>query len=339
MDERKKNLLKTIVETYIKTVKPVGSKSLCNKFQCSSATIRNEMAVLENMGLIEKSHISSGRMPSEKGYKYYVKYLMEPEKLTGKEMLQLQKIFSNHELNLSDTITKCMEIISDITNYTSVILGKNSHDNNLLQVNIIDLKNNSVVAVVCTDKGNVLNKTFVIPEKTNVKELIKTSEIINRLLVGTPINEVSERLELEIKPIIKKQVYQYEAVYNIFYDAFNDFVNDTNIHISGRSKIFKQPEYNDVEEMKRLSSKFDDISYIKKVGQASDLGEDIKIYIGKETEFDPNVTIVRKKYKTAKEEGTIAVIGPKRMDYQKIVGLLNYVEKNIENRKEKNERK
>lgn len=335
MDDRRNNLLKELVELYIKTVKPVGSKSLCDKFNCSSATIRNEMAVLEELGYIEKNHISSGRIPSELGYKYYVENLMEPEMLTGKDMLKLQKIFSNNELNLSDAITKCMEIISDITNYTSVVLGKSSVDNTLLQVNIIDLGNNSVVAVVCTDKGIVENKTFALPMNTDVKELIKASEIINKLLVGTPIVEVSERLELEIKPIIKRHIYQYETVYNIFYDAFNDFVNNEgNVHISGRAKIFEQPEYNDASEMKRLANKFEDMSYIKKIEHMADEDDDIKIYIGKESEFDPNVTIIRKKYRTNGEEGTIAVIGPKRMDYQRIVGLLNYVDEAIDNRKE-----
>ena len=334
MDDRKKELLKEIVETYIKTVRPVSSKSLCDKFNCSSATIRNEMSVLEELGYIEKNHISSGRIPSEKGYKYYVDNLMEPEKLTGKDMLQLQKIFTNTDLNLSDTITKCMEIISDITNYTSIVLGKNSSDNHLQKVSIIDLQNNSVVAVVCTDKGNVENKVFPLPVDTNISELVKTSEIINKLLVGTPINEVGERLEMEIKPIIKKHVCQYEAVYNIFYDAFNDFVNDTNIHISGRSKIFKQPEYDNVEEMKKLSTKFDDISYIKKVEHKNDPDDDIKIYIGEENEFDPNVTIIRKKYNMDGEEGTVAIIGPKRMDYQKVVGILNYVDEKFKNRKD-----
>ena len=215
MDDRKNSLLKEIVETYIKTVKPVGSKSLCDKFKLSSATIRNEMAALEELGLLEKNHISSGRIPSEEGYKYYVKNLMEPETLTGKDMLQLQKIFANNELNLSDAITKCMEIISEITNYTSVVLGNNSDDNNLLQVSIIALNDRQVVAVICTDKGHVENKTFNLPANTDVKEIIKTSEIINKLLVGTPIKEVSQRLELEIKPIIKKSIYQYETIYNI----------------------------------------------------------------------------------------------------------------------------
>ena len=334
MDERKNNLLKVIVETYIKTVKPVGSKALCDLFGCSSATIRNEMAILEEMGYLEKNHISSGRVPSEAGYRYYVKNLMEPEKLTGSEMLQLQKIFANTDILLSDAINKCMDIISDITNYTSVVLGKSSVDNNLLQINIIDLGNNQVVAVVCTDKGNVENKTFNLPDTINVKEVIKTSEIINKMLVGTPINDVGKRLELEVKPVIKNQIRQYETVYNIFYDAFNDFVNNnSNIHVTGKTKIFEQPEYSDINELKRLANKLEDNDLITKVEEVSD-EDNIKVYIGDENEFDSNCTIIRKKYHVNGEEGTIAVIGPKRMDYQRIVGLLEYIDDAIDNRKD-----
>ncbi len=334
MDERQNNLLKEIVETYIKTVKPVGSKSLCDKFSCSSATIRNEMATLEDLGLLEKNHISSGRIPSEAGYKYYVEHLMEPDNLTGKDMLTLQKIFTNTELNLSDAITKCMEIISEMTNYTSVVLGKNSDDNALLQVNIIALSKAQVVAVICTDKGHVENKTFTLPPETDIKELIKTSELINKMLVGTPITKVSERLEMEIKPIIKKNVYQYEAVYNIFYDALSEFANGGNIHISGKAKIYEQPEYDDAEEIRRLANKFEDMSLMKKVEEMSGNSDEVKIYIGEETEFDPNVTIIRKKYKIDGEEKTIAIIGPKRMNYSRIVGLLNYVDESIDKRKD-----
>lgn len=337
MDERKNNILKEIVETYVKTVKPVGSKALCNKFKCSSATIRNEMAILEDMGLIEKNHISSGRIPSEEGYKYYVKYLMEPEKLTGSDMLKLQRIFANSELQLSDAITKCMEIISDITNYTSVVLGKSSNDNLLQQVNIIDLGNNQVVAVVCTDKGIVENKTFHIPNNISIGEIIRTSEIINKLLVGTPISDVSTRLELDVKPIIKTQIKQYETVYSIFYDAFNDFIlNKSNIHVNGKTKIFEQPEYNDINELRRLANKLEDKDFINKVEGKDNNSDDIKIYIGEENDFDSNVTIIRKKYHINGEDGTIAVIGPKRMDYQRIVGLLEYMDEKIIDRKEEN---
>lgn len=334
MDERQKNLLKEIVEVYIKTVRPVGSKALCDKFKCSSATIRNEMAHLEDLGYLEKNHISSGRIPSEKGYKYYVEHLMEAEKLNGKDMLKLQTIFANNDLELSDAITQCMEIISEMTSYTSVVLGSNSKDNMFLQVNIIALNENQVVAVVCTDKGHVENKTFTLKEGTNLQELAKASELVNKKLVGTPISEVSERLELEIKPIIKKQIKQYETIYNIFYDAFNDFVaSNSNIHMSGRTKIFDQPEYNNVDEMKRLANKLEDMSLIRKIEHNIDDDAEVKIYIGEETEFDPNVTIIRKKYVINGEEKTIAIIGPKRMDYQRIVGILNYIDAEIDNRK------
>lgn len=330
MEERQKLLLKEIVEFYIKTARPVGSKALCEKLNCSSATIRNEMAHLEDLGFIEKNHISSGRIPSEKGYKYYVENLMKPKELSGEDILNLQTIFSNKDLQLSDAINKCMDMISDLTNYTSIVLGKSSKENLLQQVSIIPLGNNKVVALVCTDKGIVESKQFNIDVTIDISEIVKTSEIINKMLFGTPIDEVNERLEFEIKPIISKQIDQYEKVYGIFYDAFNDFVkNSANVHISGKSKIFNQPEYQDAKDIKKLVNKFDDESLIKKIDESSD-SKDIKIYIGDENEFDDDVTIIKSKYHVKGEEGTIAIVGPKRMEYDRVVGLLDYINKYIE---------
>ena len=327
MDERQKELLKAIVESYIKTVKPIGSKSLCKKFNCSSATIRNEMAVLENLGYIEKNHISSGRIPSEAGYKYYVEHLMKPKELTGEDVLKLQTIFKNNELELSDTINKTVEIISELTHYTSIVLGKSSDENTLKQVSIIPISDHKIVAVVCTDKGIVENKQFLLDNEAEINEIVKTCDIINKMLVGTPINDVARRLEFEIKPIISRQIKQYEAVYTIFADAFNDFLNKRgNVHFGGKTMIFDEPEYNDANEIKRLASKFEDQDFIRKIEEEDNNG-DIKIYIGEETEFDPNVTIIKSTYKLNGEEGTIAIVGPKRMEYDRVVGLLSYLQK------------
>ena len=331
MNERREQLLKEIVETYIKLVKPVGSKALCKKFKCSSATIRNEMAILEDLGLIEKNHISSGRVPSEAGYKYYVEHLMKPKEMTGEDMLKLQTIFQNKDLVLSDAITKCMEIISEITNYTSVVLGKSSADNSLKQVSIIPLNDTSLVALVCTDKGIVENRQYQIPPESNIEEIVKVCELINKELVGTPINEVSKRLEFEIKPRISKKIKQYEYVYNIFLDAFNDFArNKETVHFSGKSNILKYPEYSNAEDIKRIVEKFEDESLVRKIESDND---EVKIYIGKENNFDSNATIVTSKYNYGGEEGTIAIVGPKRMEYAKVVGLLNYIHDNL-NKKE-----
>ena len=330
MDERKKALLKEIVETYVKTIKPVGSNSLCKKLKCSSATIRNEMVALENMGYIEKNHISSGRVPSELGYRYYVENLMEPKDLTGEDMLKLQTIFSNNDLQVSDAVSKCLEIISDLTNYTSIVLGKSSNDNLLKQINVIALDERRIIAVVCTDKGIVENKQFVLDTNTDVNEIVKTSEMINKMLVGTPINKVAEKLEFEIKPIIAKRIKDYETVYNIFYDAFNDFIkHNTNMHVSGRVNLLKEPEYETTEDIKRIASKLEDDSFKEMVSNI-DGGENLQIYIGKDSNFDDNVTVIKKKYKSGGEEGTIAIIGPKRMEYDRVVSLLEYMKENIE---------
>lgn len=128
---RQKEILKVIVEEYIKTAKPVSSNHICRKLKCSSATIRNEMAKLEDRHLLEKNHFASGRIPSEEGYKYYVENLMKPKNMTGEDMLKLQTIFKNSSLDLTDTIKKSIEIVSEITNYTAVVLGTSSKDNRL----------------------------------------------------------------------------------------------------------------------------------------------------------------------------------------------------------------
>ena len=134
LTERQSAILKIIVEEYIKVPKPVGSKSICDSLNVSSATVRNEMANLEDLGYLEKTHVSSGRVPSEKGYRYYVDNLMKPKEMSGEDVLKLQTIFQNNSLVLSDAIVKSLEIISEMTNYTAVILKDNALESKLKKV-------------------------------------------------------------------------------------------------------------------------------------------------------------------------------------------------------------
>lgn len=330
MNERQSKLLKEIVESYIDTAKPVGSKSLCKKLKCSSATIRNEMAHLEEMGYLEKNHISSGRVPSEMGYKYYVSNLMKPKELSDKDAMKLQTIFRNHELALSDAIEACVEIISEMTNYTSVVLGKSNHENALQQVSVIPLQNQKIVALVCTDKGIVQNKQFTIPGQIKLNEIVKTCEIINKMLVGTPIDEVSARLEYEIKPIIASKIEAYETIYSIFSKTFSDFAMNHagSVHVSGKNYLLQEPEYNDADEIRKIMAKFEDQNLIEKI-DTKDNNEGVNIYIGKDSEFDPNVTIIKTTYRRNGTDGTIAIIGPKRMEYDRVVGLLSFINKEL----------
>ena len=225
ISEREKEILKVIVEEYIKTAKPVSSAQICKIINCSSATVRNEMVYLSDLGYLEKNHFASGRIPSEKGYKFYVDNLMKPKEMTGEDMLKLQTIFNNHSLALSDTIKRSIEIVSEITNYTSIVLGTNASSNRLKQVEIVPLEENKILTLVITDKGVVEHKNLYLPSSISTMEVKKTVELINKLLIGTPINEVSEKLEYEIKPIIGQYVKQHEVLFNAFYDAFIEFTN------------------------------------------------------------------------------------------------------------------
>ena len=327
--DRQKDILREIVEEYIKTAKPVSSNHICKKLDCSSATIRNEMVILEELKYLEKNHFASGRVPSELGYKYYVENLMKPKDMSGEDMLKLQTIFRNNSLDLSDSIKKSIELISDVTNYTSIVLGKSSKDNKLKKVEVVPLSENNILTIVITDKGHVEHKNLFLPESIAIEEVKKTVELINKLIVGTPIDEVSEKLEYEVKPIIGKYVKQHDVLYNAFYDAFSEFTNKaSDVQFVGRNNFLKQPEFSDIEKAKEVLNKFESITDVSKV---SDDEDGIRIYIGTESEISNDVAIIKTKYNYNGEEKTIAIIGPKRMEYDRVVSMLDYIKNNIEN--------
>ena len=325
LTERQKKILKLIVTNYIKLAKPVSSNLICKKLNCSSATVRSEMASLEEFGLLEKTHTSSGRVPSEKGYRYYVDYLMNPKEINGEDMLKLQIIFQNNTLALSDCLSESLRLISEMTNYTSIVLGKTSHENELKEINVIPIDTKNMIIIVITDKGHVEHKKVTI-ENVSLDEIKKTVALINDLIVGTPIDEVSSKLEFEIKPIIGRYVKEHEIVYNTFYQVFKEFSNQ-NVNIVGRNNILKQPEFNNVDKIKNIFGKLEDRELLTNIETDNN---DIKVYIGKENNLDEDVTIIQTKYHTDSEEGTIAIVGPKRMDYDRVVALLEFIKENIE---------
>lgn len=325
LTSRQEKILQLIVDEYVKSVNPVGSKLICDELNCSSATVRSEMASLEELGLLEKTHTSSGRVPSEAGYRYYVDNLMEFKKMSAEDMLKLQIIFKNNQLELDDCIKKSLEIISDITSYASVKLGKTSHDNRLKEIQTVPLDNDQMIVIVITDKGYVEHKKINVKNISHA-EIKKTVDLINNIISGTPIDEVSEKLEFEVKPIIGRYVKEHERLYNAFYNVFTSFTN-RNVDIVGRRNILKQPEFNNVDKVSEILDKFEDDNLINTVEEEDN---NIKIYIGKENNLDEDMTVIKTKYKTPIEEGTIAIIGPKRMDYDRVVQLLEFIKENIE---------
>ena len=327
LTERQNKMLKLIVERYIKEPTPVGSKVISKALSCSSATIRNEMSTLEDLGLLEKTHTSSGRVPSEKGYRYYVDNLMELKKMNAEDMLKLQIVFRNQQLALSDVITKSLQVISDMMNYTTVVLGSTSHENLLKQIEVVPIDDVSIIVIIVTDKGHVEHKSIKLKD-VPLEEIKKTVGLINNLISGTPIDEVSAKLEYEVKPIIGNYVKQHEQLYNAFYHVFNDFTNQE-VNIVGRHKILEQPEFSsNIEKIKTVFNKLEDRETLHSIEEDDD--NNIKVYIGNENKIDSDVTVIKTKFKSGDEEGTIAIIGPKRMEYDRVVGMLEYMKENIE---------
>ncbi|MBR4693224.1 MAG: heat-inducible transcription repressor HrcA [Bacilli bacterium] len=327
LSERQNKILKLIVERYIKDPIPVGSKVISKELNCSSATVRNEMGELENQGLLEKTHTSSGRVPSEAGYRYYVDNLMELKQMNAEDMLKLQIVFKNQQLAISDVITKSLQVISDMTNYTAVVLGSTSHENLLKQIEVVPIDEASMIVIIVTDKGHVEHKNIRL-EDVSMDEVKKTVGLINNLISGTPIDEVSRKLEFEIKPIIGNYVKQHEQLYNAFYHVFSDFTNQE-VNVMGRSKMLEQPEFSsNIDKVKNVFNKLESPELVQNITEDDD--KNIKIYIGKENNIDNDVTVIQTKYKQNGQEGTIAIIGPKRMEYDRVVGMLEYIKENIE---------
>jgi len=328
LTERQKEILKIIVQEYIKLAKPVGSNLICDTLNCSSATIRSEMATLEDLGLLEKTHTSSGRIPSEKGYRYYVDNLMELKKMSAEDMLKLQIIFRNNQLQFSDCVSESLKLISEMTNYTSIKLGTASHTNTLKEISIVPLNNDSLIVIVVTNMGYVEHKNITLPN-IDLADVKKTVGLINNLIVGTPIDEVSQKLEYEIKPIIANYVEEHEKLYNAFYNVFNNFTS-RNVDIVGKKNILKHKEFDNIEKVSRILDKLEDDNMMNLVGDIKSDNNDINIYIGKENKLDEDMTVIETNYKTPQEEGKLVVIGPKRMEYDRVVSLLEFIKENIE---------
>lgn len=327
LTERQKKILKLIVERYIKSPTPVGSKVVSKIINCSPATVRNEMGELEKYGLLEKTHTSSGRVPSEAGYRYYVDNLMELKKMNTEDFVKLGIVFNNQQLALSDVITKSLQVISDMMNYTTVVLGSTSHENLLKQIEVIPIDDTSMAVIIVTDKGHVEHKTIKLQD-VSLAEVKKTVGLINNLISGTPIDEVSKKLEYEIKPIIGNYVKQHEQLYNAFYHVFTDFTN-REVNIMGRNKMLEQPEFSsNIEKIKSVFNKLESQEILNDIKEDED--NNIKVYIGNENNIDSDVTVIKTRFKNGPEEGTIAIIGPKRMEYDRVVGLLEYLKENIE---------
>jgi heat-inducible transcriptional repressor len=330
LSERQIIILITIIEEFVKTAEPIGSRTLSKMehLPYSPATIRNEMADLEEMGYLEKTHSSSGRVPSEKGYRFYVDYIQEYSDVDTTEFSPISELFTKKNLEREEAIKEAVKILSEITNYTSIVLGPNANQSRVKKFEFVPLSEKNAVLVLITDRGHVESRNLVIQDGINIKEVEKVIHLMNETLVNCLVSEIPEKLNYEIKPYFKQFMNYYEKLIDSILEAFSTLANDK-YYLSGRSNIFYQPEFQDINKLHKLMLALEDKQMLKIV-QANERG--LQVRIGQENHIDAmrNCTVITVPYKIAQDEyGTIAVVGPTRMEYSKVIPLLEYIAKNI----------
>lgn len=322
LTDRQVLIFQAIIDDFIASARPVGSRAISEKehITYSAATIRNIMADLEAMGFLKKTHTSSGRIPSEKGYRYYVDHLVLPEKT--EQVNIIRDIIEEGIFEFEQIIQISAEVLSDLTNYTSIILGPEIHETKLKEIQIITLTHQTAVAILITNTGHVEHRSFTIPSDVNVSDLEKLVNILNDRLIDIPLVNVPYVLENEITDLVKKYIRNFDHIFTYLQTILFDD-QPMNIYIGGKSNIFRQPEFRDVEKIHSFYTMMENEEEIISLLRNSSNG--IKVTIGNENKLDAikDFSLITTTYRLTKEQaGTIALLGPTRMQYQRVINLL-----------------
>lgn len=330
LSSRQKLILKQIVESYVKDGIPVGSKALTNLpyLSFSSATIRYDMAFLEEYGYLEKTHTSSGRVPSEKGYKYYVDHLITRNDEVLKDYPLIDSLFYENRYTKDLALEKAIDLLSELTNYTALAIGPSNDDSKISKIDFIPVSEITAVILIVTNKGHVQHQNITVPSDISMSELRKVIQSLDELLVGKYLFEASKILKDKYakKELSDFIIYQ-ERLLHSFIHAFAQFAHD-NFYLSGVSNIFDQPEFNNLANVKKLVDMLDKREVVKLLDDQTGL----KVRFGSELQLVPleNCTLISVPYLIDETKtGAVAVLGPTRMEYDKVIPLLEYIASNI----------
>ncbi|OYD07649.1 heat-inducible transcriptional repressor HrcA [Paludifilum halophilum] len=325
LTERQEQILRALVEEYIVHADPVGSRTVSKREDIgfSAATIRNEMADLEEMGFLEQPHTSAGRMPSQSGYRYYVDYLMGPQRIDRSELLAVRRLFASQMDALEQTIQQTVSILSRITNYTSILLGPELYDNKLKHLQVVPLTDRVAVSLIVTDTGHVDQRRIRVPEGVSLSSVEQMVNLLNTKLSGIPLHRLKGRVYRELYSELSRHVEHYESLLSMIDQILVDDL-DGRLFFSGTTNILTQPEFRDVEKVKALMDLFEQSDAVARLFTTDhDMG--IQVKIGQENHLEAvnNCSIVSASFSlNGRSLGRIGVLGPTRMNYRKVVSLL-----------------
>ena len=335
LDDRKWKIFNAIIKTYLGTGEPVGSRTISKyaDLNLSSATIRNEMADLEEMGLIIQPHTSAGRIPSDQGYRMYVDYLMEQK---DKEVKEMQNMMIQKQDRMESVLKQVVKILANNTNYATLISAPQYHRTKLKFIQLSIISETQLLAVVVAEGNIVKNKMLNFEHGLNNEMLLKLNILLNTALNGLAMEEIN----LGLITKLKEQAGIHSDVVSKVLDTVAETIqmdDEMEIYTSGATNIFKYPELSDSSRASELISAFEEKKELanlvtESMAQTSDIG--IQVYIGNEAPIQnmKDCSVVTATYELGSGiRGTIGIIGPKRMDYEKVVDSLKTLKRQLDN--------
>ena len=332
LDGRKVTILKAIIKTYLETGEPVGSRTISkySDLKLSSATIRNEMSDLEEMGYIIQPHTSAGRIPSDRGYRFYVDQLMEEKE---QEMNQVQELMFQRVDRLELVLKRLVQMLASNTNYAALISGPRYHQNKLKFIQLSKMEEEKLLLVLVME-GNII-KNSVIPLSSSLRDedILNLNILLNSTLNGMTVEEINLTMISKLKEQAGSHSKVVESVLDQIAEAVRTDAEELPIYTSGATNIFKYPELSDGEKASRLLSTFEQKDMLRELisdvnSSQEDAGTGIQVYIGDEMPVQSmkDCSVVTANYVLGEGlRGTIGIVGPKRMDYDKVVSTLRSV--------------
>ena len=339
MDERKKKILQAVIDEYVNTAEPVSSAALVEKYglNYSSATVRNELAELEKSGYLDKTHTSSGRVPSEKGYRFYVDELIKEDDISLEEMKYIQSKLSTKVNEIEDLAKIATSTLSEITHYTTVAIGPKVETQLIEEIKFVLLGTRMLMVVIVTDSGLVKETIIKYDEDITQSQIETLNNLFNSKLKGKPLSKIDKPME---EYILSEINYSIDVIKPII-DQINKIVDEAEtIYLEGANKAFDLPEFKSLELAKNFVNVLDEKEVMLDILD-SGMAKDINVYIGDENykEELKDFSVVTFKHSIGdKELGTIGIIGPKRMNYSKVISVMKYISKKISEQKSDEEK-
>lgn len=338
LSERKQEILRSVVINYIKTAEPVGSRTVARTYRMglSSATIRNEMADLEELGYLAQPHTSAGRIPSQLGYRYYVDNLMDAGDLSDDDERAISSSLSTEKMReIEQIINNSARVLSAATNQTSMIMGPQFKKSAFHQLRILPLDEKRGLVVLITDTGFIKNKVIDLQQQLSQSELHQVVTYLNQKLYGLTIDQVTTSLINELKRDLFRRLEILEQAFILLEESLKE-EKQIRVFIGGTTNILNQPEFKDVDKIRRMLNLFEQEPLLFKILEDTSSDDDIVVRIGAENECEDiqECTLITGTYKIHdKTLGTVGVLGPTRMDYSHVISvmrrLVNYLNESL----------